>query len=108
MLVLFDQGTPVPLREFLKGHQVETAFERGWDTLRNGELLTAAEDAGFDVLITPDKNIRYQQNLTLRRIAIVVLGNPQWPVLRLYVERVVDAVNGARSRTYTEVEIPTT
>jgi hypothetical protein len=55
MRILFDQGTPVPLREFLQGHQVETAFERGWHRLKNSELLTAAEDAGFDVLLTPDK-----------------------------------------------------
>lgn len=77
-----------------------------WETLENGELLKAAEAAGFDVLLTPDKNIRYQQNLTLRTIALVVLGNPQWPVLRLHVERVVAAVNAARSGSYTEVEIP--
>ena len=61
MLVLFDQGTPVPIRKFLKGHIVETAAQRGWDTLKNGELLRKAEEAGFNVLLTPDKNIRYQQ-----------------------------------------------
>lgn len=57
MLVLFDQGTPVPIRPFLKEHTVQTTAERGWDTLENGELLKAAEAAGFDVLVTPDKNI---------------------------------------------------
>jgi len=106
MLVLFDQGTPVPIRPFLKEHTVQTTAERGWDTLENGELLTAAEAAGFDVLVTPDKNIRYQQNLTVRRIALVVLGNPRWPILRLYVERVVTAVNAATPGSYAEVEIP--
>jgi hypothetical protein len=106
MLVLFDQGTPVPLRPFLAGHKVETAGQRGWDTLRNGELLEAAEEAGFEVLVTPDKNIRYQQNLTLRRIALVVLGNPQWPVLCQHVERVVIAVNAAQPGSYTVVDIP--
>ena len=105
MLVLFDQGTPVPIRPFLKEHIVQTAAERGWDTLENGELLKAAEAAGFDVLVTPDKNIRYQQNLTVRTIALVVLGNPRWPVLRLHVKRVVAAVNGATPGSYTEVEI---
>jgi hypothetical protein len=69
-------------------------------------LLKAAEDAGFDVLVTPDKNIRHQQNLKMRTIAIVVLGNAQWPVLRRYVERVVTAVNAAKPGTYCEVEIP--
>ena len=106
MLVLFDQGTPVPIRPFLKEHTVQTTAERGWDTLENGELLTAAEAAGFDVLVTPDKNIRHQQNLTVRTIALVVLGNPRWPVLRLHVKRVVAAVNGATPGSYTEVEIP--
>ena len=106
MLVLFDQGTPVPIRPFLKEHTVQTTPERGWDTLENGELLTAAEAAGFDVLVTPDKNIRYQQNLALRTIALIVLGNPQWPVLRLHVQRVVAAVNAARPGSYTEVQIP--
>jgi hypothetical protein len=61
MFVLFDQGTPVPIRPFLKGHTVQTTAQRGWDKLKNGELLKAAEDAGFNVLVTPDKNIRYQQ-----------------------------------------------
>src|SRR6202521_3097506 len=106
MFVLFDQGTPVPIRPFLKEHTVQTTAERGWATLENGELLKAAEAAGFNVLVTPDKNIRYQQNLTVRTIALIVLGNPQWPILRLHIERVVAAVNAARPGSYTEVEIP--
>jgi hypothetical protein len=69
-------------------------------------LLTAAETAGFDVLVTTDKNIRYQQNLTGRMIAIVVLGNAQWPVLRLHVAHVVAAVNAATAGDFVEVEIP--
>ena len=105
MLVLLDQSTPVPIRPFLKGHTVETAFQRGWDKLKNGDLLKAAQDAGFDVLVTPDKNIRNQQNLKAYTIAIVVLGNPQWPTLRHHVERVVAAVNTAMPGSYTEVEI---
>lgn len=106
MLVLFDQSTPVPLRPFLTGHTVETAWQRGWDKLKNGDLLKAAEEAGFEVLVTPDKNIRHQQNLKNYKIAIVVLGNPQWPVLRHHVDRVVAAVDGAQPGTYCEVEIP--
>ncbi len=106
MFVLFDQGTPVPIRPFLREHTVQTTAQRGWDKLKNGELLKAAADAGFDVLVTPDKNIRHQQNLQTHAIAIVVLGNPQWPVLRQHVERVVDAVNAAKPGTYCEVEIP--
>jgi hypothetical protein len=78
----------------------------GWEGLTNGELLNEAEKAGFDVLLTTDKNIRYQQNLKTRKIALVVLANPRWPVVRLYIERVVIAVNAAIPGSYTEVAIP--
>ena len=82
MLILFDNGVPSPLRHVLKGHMVVEAIDRGWERLANGELLEVAEAAGFELLLTTDKNIRYQQNLTGRKIAFVVLGNPQWPVAR--------------------------
>ena len=74
MRVLFDQGTPAPLRQLLPGHEVATAYERGWSTLKNGELLAAAETQGFQVLVTTDTNLKYQQNLASRTIAIVVLS----------------------------------
>jgi predicted nuclease of predicted toxin-antitoxin system len=85
MRVLFDQATPVPLRRFLQGHTVSTAAQRGWHKLQNGELLNAAEAAAFDVLITTDKNMRYQQNLTGRKIAIILLSKQQWPELQAHV-----------------------
>jgi hypothetical protein len=72
----------------------------------NCELLNAAEAAGFELLVTPDKNIRYHQNLEGRKIAIIVLGNAQWPVLRRYVDRVVVAVNASASGSFAEVNIP--
>jgi hypothetical protein len=72
----------------------------------NGDLIAAAEAEGFDLLLTTDKNMRYQQNLTGRKIAFVVLGNQQWPTLRRYVERVVAAVDAATPGSYSEVEIP--
>jgi hypothetical protein len=106
MLILFDNGTPAPLRYALKGHVVVEAIERGWDRLANGELIAAAEAAGFELLLTTDKNIRYQQHLTGRTIAFVVLGNQQWPTLRRYIERVVAAVNAATPGSYTEVDVP--
>jgi sorbitol-specific phosphotransferase system component IIA len=106
MKILFDQATPVPIRSYLALHSVHTAAQRGWDTLRNGDLLTAAEEAGFDVLLTTDKNIRYQQNLANRRIAIVVIGQQQWPQLLPHVHLVVEAVNDASPGAYIEVEIP--
>jgi hypothetical protein len=77
MLILFDHGTPAPLLSFLIGHTVTKTKDLGWDRLSNGELLKAAEEAGYEILITTDKNIRYQQNLTGRRIALVVLANPR-------------------------------
>lgn len=106
MLVLFDHGTPRGLASFLTTHEVRTAKSEGWERLTNGELLTEAEKAGFEVFVTPDKNIRYQQNLRRRRIAIVALSNAQWPILRLYAEQVVAAVNAATPGSYLEVEIP--
>jgi len=103
MLILFDNGTPAPLRDALNGHVVVEAIDRGWDRLLNGELIAAAEAAGFELLLTTDKNMRYQQNLKGRKIAFVVIGNQQWPTLRRYVER---AINAATPGSYTEVEIP--
>lgn len=74
--------------------------------MANGELLTAAEEAGFDLLLSTDKNIQYQQNLKGRRIAIVILGNSQRPAVHRYIDRVVAAVSAAQPGSYTEVEIP--
>jgi hypothetical protein len=106
MLILFDNGTPAPLRCALRGHNVVEAIERGWDQLVNGELIAAAEAAGFDVLVTTDKNMRYQQNLKGRRIAFVVLGNQQWPVLQRYVNKVVEAVDAATPGSFIEIAVP--
>lgn len=106
MRILFDHGTPAPLQSFLTGHTVREAKAQGWDTFKNGDLLFAAEAAGFDVLVTTDKNMCYQQNLTGRTMAIVVLGNAQWPVLRLHVALVVAAVNAAIPGSFAEVDIP--
>ena len=106
MLILFDQGTPSPLRPFLQGHTVKKTIDLGWNRLTNGELLTEAEAAGFDLLLTTDKNIGHQQNLAGRRIAIVVLGNPRWPVLRLHVQQVVSAINAANPGCYLIVDTP--
>ena len=106
MRILFDHGTPGPLAVFLKAHTVDKAKALGWNRLTNGELLTAAEQAGYDLLLTTDKNMRYQQNLADRKISIVVLGISAWPVLRLYGDRVAVVVEAAKPSSYTEVEIP--
>lgn len=107
MRILFDHGVAAPLKPFIEAHHnVSQAKSQGWDRLANGELLTQAERAGFDLLLTTDKRMRYQQNLTGRTIAIIVLGNGQWPELRPHVQLVVDAVNAATPGSYTEVDIP--
>ena len=106
MLILFDQATPVPLRSHLTLHSVRTAAEQGWDRFENGDLLNAAEEAGFEMLLTTDKNMRYQQNLAGRKIDVLVLGQQQWNLLRPHVQLVVDAVNAATPGGFVEVEIP--
>ncbi len=106
MLIPFDHVTPRGIARFLTGHTVTKAKERGWDTLTNGNLLDEAEQAGFDVLLTADKNMRYQQNLTDRKIAIVVLSTPQWPVVRLHIGKIAAAVNAATPGSYEEVILP--
>ncbi|MCE9636356.1 MAG: hypothetical protein K8T90_11690 [Planctomycetes bacterium] len=105
MRVLFDQGTPAPLRHALVGHAVEIAFERGWSRLQNGELIASAESAGFDVLVTTDTNLKYQQNLRNRRIALVVLRTTSWPRVRRSLSVVVAAVASASTGSYTEVDV---
>lgn len=106
MRVLFDQGVPRGLAAALRGHQVTEARKRGWEKISNGELLKLAEDAGFDLLVTTDKNVRYQQNLAGRRISIVVLGNSPWWLVRQHLDRIVAALNMALAGSYTEVDIP--
>ena len=85
---------------------MRTAAQEGWDRLKNGDLLAAAEEAGFDILLTTDKNIRHQQNLAGRKIAIVVLGQQQWPRLRPHIQRVVEVVNASTPGSFAEVDIP--
>jgi hypothetical protein len=93
VLVLFDHGTPKGLAQALSEHTVHTAQSRGWDTLSNGELLNVAEEARFDVLLTTDRRIRFQQNLNLRRIALVVLtGSTKWTLVQHQTDRIAAAV----------------
>jgi hypothetical protein len=106
MLILFDHGTPRGIARSLSGHTVKETRAQGWDRLTNGELLKAAEEAGFDVLLTTDKNLRYQQNLQARKIAIVVLGKGRWRLISPFVHKVVEAVNSAKPGTCVEVDIP--
>jgi hypothetical protein len=105
MLILFDHVTPQGIARFLSGHTVIRAKDRGWDTLSNGDLLQEAERGGFDVVITADKNMRYQQNLVGRKVALVVLSTPQWPVVKLHLEKIAAAVNAVKPGSYVELEL---
>ena len=106
MRILFDQGVPRGLTASLRGHEVTEARELGWERISNGELLKLADGAGFDLLLTTDKNVRYQQNLAGRRVSIVVLGNSPWWLVRQHLDGIVAAVNAATPGSYAEVEIP--
>lgn len=91
MKILFDQGTPAPLRREFAGHEVITAHEMGWSDLSNGDLLRAAEST-FDLLVTTDQGLRYQQNLSGRRLAILVLPTTSWPRIQQHVSQITAAV----------------
>ncbi len=103
MKILLDQGTPVPLRQFLNGHTVKTAYEEGWSALSNGDLLTEAENAGYQLLVTTDQNLRYQQNLRERQIAIVVLLTTSWPRIRPKAQNILEVINAMHSGGYAEI-----
>jgi hypothetical protein len=105
--VLIDNCVPRPLSRFLTSmYLVTEARKRGWARLQNGDLLSAGEDAGFDILVTTDKNMRYQQNLTGRTIAVVLLEQQEWELIEAYIERVVAAINAATPGSFAFVEIP--
>ena len=106
MRILFDHGTPAGLARALAGHTVTTAQARGWDRLSNGDLLQAAEADGFDLLITTDRRIRYQQNLTARRIALIVLaGSTKWVRIQIHLQDIASAVESVEPGSYREVRI---
>jgi hypothetical protein len=102
MKILFDQGTPSPLRKTLTPHRVSTAFAMGWAEMENGNLLAAAEKA-FDALITTDKNLRYQQNLVGRRLAVLVLPTTSWPEIQKHLKAVSDAVDALKPGDFIEL-----
>jgi hypothetical protein len=106
MRILFDQGVPRGLAASLGGHDVTEARKLKWERISNGVLLKLAEEAGFNLLLTTDKNVRYQQNLADRKISIVVLGQSPWWLVREHLDAIVAAVNAATPGSYAEVDIP--
>ncbi len=105
MKILFDQGVPRPLRRYLTGHLVDTTAERGWSTLENGVLLDRAEEDGYQLLITTDQSLRYQQNFAGRKIAILVLLSTAWPLIQLRIEEIQAVVNEMSPGDYKEISI---
>ena len=103
MKILFDTCVPRPLRRELPSHSVVRAQEQGWGELRNGDLLNVAEHAAFDLFVTSDKNLRYQQHLSGRRIAILVLPSNAWPTLREMASAIAAAVDAMQPGEYREI-----
>jgi predicted nuclease of predicted toxin-antitoxin system len=104
MKILFDQGTPAPLRHALAGHWVATAFEKGWSNLQNGDLIRVAEADGFNALITTDQNLKYQQNLRGRRLAILIVPTTSWPKIQKRLDKVFAAVNALTPGEFRELD----
>ncbi|MGH9621152.1 MAG: hypothetical protein ACRD45_15785 [Bryobacteraceae bacterium] len=106
MRIFLDNSIPAGLRRYLSHHQVVTAANQRWEELENGELLRLVEGAGFDVMITADQDLEYQQNLRNRKIALVVLGSNRWAYMQKCVPEIVAAVDAARASSYAFIEVP--
>ena len=102
MRILFDQGTPVPLKKHLSEHQVQTAFELGWSRLANGDLLATAEGK-FDIFVTTDQNLQYQQSLAGRKLGILVLPTTSWPRLRERIDEIVATLISLKPGDYVKL-----
>jgi hypothetical protein len=105
MSVRFDQGTPVPLRQHLRPRRVDTAGERGWSRLKNGDLLRQIQDAGYQVFVTTDQSLVHQQKLSTYAFGVVVLGSTSWPRIQSKIEAIRDAVASVKPGKVVFVEI---
>ncbi len=106
MRILLDECVPVQISRALPGHSVRSAQQMGWTGLSNGELLDLAEQAGFDLLIIADKNLRYQQNLSRRRIAILELWTNHRPTLEACFAHIEAAVGHMKTGQYLVLQPP--
>jgi hypothetical protein len=102
MRILFDQGVPLPLKSWLAPHHIETTRQRGWSEFLNGDLLAAAEAAGFDLFITTDQNLRHQLDLSQFVIAVLVLMVANWPTMEPFASGIAAAVDRIGPRQYME------
>jgi hypothetical protein len=103
--ILLDENLPTALSRLIVGHQVTPAFEMGWAGISNGDLIAAAEAEGFEVLITADQNVRYQQNLTGRRLILIVLSTNIWPIIRANPAPILAAVEQVKPGDYVQVTL---
>jgi len=101
--ILFDHGVPVPLRKKLSGHQISTAHEMGWNQVSNGELISKAEGS-FDVFISTDQNLKYQQNLKNRKIAILVLPTTSWRKIETNSHLIQQTLDSLKPNIYEEIK----
>ena len=104
MKVLLDENLDHRLRNHLGSHEVFTASYMGWDGFKNGRLLQAAEDDGFDVLVTGDRTLSYEQNMSGRRLAIVVLSSVEWRIVNDYLGEIRAAVDAAIPGSFRAVD----
>ena len=104
--ILLDQNAPLGLRGLLTGHDVATAARLGWSTIQNGDLIRAAEEAGFAVLITCDRNIRHQQNLAGRQLALIELATNRWATIRDNIADVLAVIETASPGSYATIRFP--
>ena len=105
MRILLDHNVPRPLKNSLPGHDTDTAAERGWQELHNGELLDRAETDGYELLITADRKMPFQQNFTNRNINVLVLTTNAWPVLRQRLGDIDRAVNAMGHSQIRELDL---
>ena len=105
MKVLLDECTPRVVKKRLPMHDISTVQEMGWAGIKNGELLTRAE-AQFEAFITTDKNLRYQQNLTGRVLAVLVLPSNQVPVVERVLPAIKSALQTIKAGDYVEIPLP--
>jgi hypothetical protein len=105
--VLFDQNLPHKLRTslgILSKHEIVTAAYKGWSTLKNGELLRAAEEVGMEVFVTGDATLVFEQNLSDRKLAVIVLSTNNWPIIKHHVPQILAAIDGALPGSLQTVE----
>lgn len=104
--ILLDENIPIGLKSPLAGFETRTADEMGWAGTTNGRLLDATEAAGFQLMITADRNVRAQQRLAGRKIALIVISTNHWNTIRDNAAAVISACSGAGEGTYNVVRLP--